>query len=89
MLGEARNSSGSASHWLHEVGVAMQDAPFNSLNDLAFSKGTLSLRFGANVTQAMQEGAVQRLKARGLSAQWTKAGPDNQPVLQVKQGGPS
>ncbi|HEY1057170.1 MAG TPA: type II secretion system protein GspL [Limnobacter sp.] len=83
------NSSGSASHWLHEVGVAMQDAPFNSLNDLAFSKGTLSLRFGANVTQAMQEGAVQRLKARGLSAQWTKAGPDNQPVLQVKQGDPS
>nr|WP_306173710.1 type II secretion system protein GspL [Limnobacter humi] len=83
------NAQGGASHWLHEVGVAMQEAPFNSLNEVAFSKGTLSLRFGANVTQAMQESTVQRLKARGLSAQWTKAGTDNQPVLQVKQGAPS
>ncbi|HEX4880680.1 MAG TPA: type II secretion system protein GspL [Limnobacter sp.] len=71
---------------LHEVGQALEDAPFNSVVDLAWADNTLSVRFNASVTEAQQESALQRLKARRLDAKWLIGAQSKLPVLQVKRG---
>lgn len=71
---------------LHEVGLAMDQAPFNSMVDFAWAENTLSLRFNANVTEEQQGAALQKLKARRLDAKWLIGAKSNLPVLQVKKG---
>lgn len=71
---------------LHEVGLAMEQAPFNSMADLAWADNTLSVRFNANVTEDQQGEALQKLKARRLDAKWLIVAQSNLPVLQVKKG---
>ena len=71
---------------LHEVGQAMEQAPFNSMVDFAWADNTLSVRFGANVSEDQQGLALQRLKARRLDAKWLIGAQSNLPVLQVKKG---
>ncbi|HEX4844406.1 MAG TPA: type II secretion system protein GspL [Limnobacter sp.] len=78
------NASGMTA-LLHEVGQAMEDAPFNSLVDFAWADNTLSLRFNANVTEAQQTSALQKLKARRLDAKWLIGAQSKLPVLQVKR----
>ncbi|HEX4918994.1 MAG TPA: type II secretion system protein GspL [Limnobacter sp.] len=78
------NASGMTA-LLHEVGQAMEDAPFNSLVDFAWADHTLSLRFNANVTEAQQTSALQKLKARRLDAKWLIGAQSKLPVLQVKR----
>ncbi len=82
---DTSNAQGVAA-LLHEVGLAMDDAPFNSLVDFAWADSTLSVRFNANVSEVTQENALQRLRARRLDAKWLIAAQSNLPVLQVKQG---
>lgn len=79
------NATGLAA-LLHEVGQAMEDAPFNSMVDLAWAENTLSVRFTANVSEIQQEEALQRLKARRLDAKWLIGAKSKLPVLQVKRG---
>lgn len=76
----------SLSTLLHEVGLAMDTAPFNSMVDFAWADKTLSVRFTANVTDAMQQAALQKLKARQLDGKWLVGAQSNLPVLQVKRG---
>lgn len=71
---------------LHEVGLAMDQAPFNSMADFAWADNSLSLRFNANVTEDQQVDALQKLKARRLDARWLIGAQSNLPVLQVKKG---
>ncbi|WP_334119034.1 type II secretion system protein GspL [Limnobacter sp.] len=71
---------------LHEVGQAMDQAPFNSMVDFAWADNTLSVRFNANVTEEQQGAALQKLKARRLDAKWLTGAKSNLPVLQVKKG---
>lgn len=73
---------------LHEVGQAMDQAPFNSMVDFAWTDKTLSVRFGANVSEDQQSAALQKLKARRLDAKWLIGAQSNLPVLQVKKGAP-
>lgn len=71
---------------LHEVGLAMEQAPFNSMVDFAWADNTLSVRFTANVTEDQQGAALQKLNARRLDAKWLIGAKSNLPVLQVKKG---
>jgi len=82
---DTSNAQGVAA-LLHEVGQAMDDAPFNSLVDFAWADSTLSVRFNANVSEITQETALQKLRARRLDAKWLISAQSNLPVLQVKQG---
>lgn len=80
------NNAQGLSALLHEVGLAMEQAPFNSMVDFAWADNTLSVRFNANVTEDQQGEALQRLKARRLDAKWLIGAQSNLPVLQVKKG---
>ena len=71
---------------LHEVGLAMEQAPFNSMVDLAWADNTLSVRFNANISEDQQGAALQKLNARRLDAKWLIGAKSNLPVLQVKKG---
>ena len=82
---DTSNAQG-ASALLHEVGLAMDVAPFNSMVDFAWADNTLSVRFNANVTEDQQGAALQKLKARRLDAKWLIGAQSNLPVLQVKKG---
>ena len=82
---DTSNAQG-ASALLHEVGLAMDVAPFNSMVDFAWADNTLSVRFNANVTEDQQGAALQKLKARRLEAKWLIGAQSNLPVLQVKKG---
>lgn len=68
---------------LHAVGVALGDAPFNSMTQLSWSDRTLSLEFTPNLNTTLQETAVQQLKTQGLSPKWINKEKTN-PVLQVR-----
>jgi hypothetical protein len=83
---DTSNSHG-ASALLHEVGLAMEQAPFNSMVDFAWAENTLSVRFNASVSEDQQGNALQKLKARRLEAKWLIGAQSNLPVLQVKKGG--
>ena len=80
------SSAQGVSALLHEVGQAMDLAPFNSMVDFAWADNTLSVRFNANVTEDQQGAALQKLKARRLEAKWLIGAKSNLPVLQVKKG---
>jgi len=80
------NNAQGLSALLHEVGLAMEQAPFNSMVDFAWADNTLSVRFNANVTEDQQGEALRRLKARRLDAKWLIGAQSNLPVLQVKKG---
>jgi len=82
---DTSNAQG-ASALLHEVGLAMEQAPFNSMVDFAWAENTLSVRFNANVSEDQQGAALQKLKARRLDAKWLIGAQSNLPVLQVKKG---
>lgn len=71
---------------LHEVGLAMEQAPFNSMVDFAWADNTLSVRFNANITEEQQGAALQKLNARRLDSKWLIGSKSNLPVLQVKKG---
>lgn len=73
---------------LHAVGLAMDDAPFNSMVDFAWADNTLSVRFTPNLSTGTQESALQKLKSSGLAAKWLITGKDTGPVLQVQKKGP-
>jgi type II secretion system protein L len=74
-----------ASALLHEVGLAMEQAPFNSMVDFAWADNVLSVRFQANVTEDQQAAALQNLKARKLDAKWLVGAQSKLPVLQIKK----
>jgi type II secretion system protein L len=80
------NNAQGLSALLHEVGQAMDQAPFNSMVDFAWADNALSVRFNANVTEEQQGAALQKLKARRLDAKWLIGAKSNLPVLQVKKG---
>jgi len=82
---DTSNAQG-ASALLHEVGLAMEQAPFNSMVDFAWAENTLSVRFNANISEDQQAAALQKLKARRLDAKWLIGAQSNLPVLQVKKG---
>lgn len=70
---------------LHEAGLAMAQAPFNSMVDFAWADNVLSIRFQANVTEEQQATALQNLKARKLDAKWLVGAQSKLPVLQIKK----
>jgi type II secretion system protein L len=80
------SSAQGASALLHEVGQAMDQAPFNSMVDFAWADNTLSVRFNANITEDQQGAALQKLKARRLDAKWLIGAQSKLPVLQIKKG---
>lgn len=82
---DTSNAQGAAA-LLHEVGLAMEQAPFNSMVDFAWADNTLSVRFSANVSEEQQSAALQKLNARRLDAKWLIGAQSNLPVLQVKKG---
>lgn len=86
--GQSASSQQGASGLLHEVGMAMNQAPFNSLLDIGWSDNTLNLKFANTLTQQHQDAALTQLKARGLDARWTTTGLEKWPTLQVKGGKP-
>lgn len=81
--GQQSGQNRSIAWLLHEVGLAMDTAPFNSMAGFAWQDNTLTLRFQANVQQADQDAAAQKLKARNLEARWLIGGTSKLPLLQV------
>lgn len=81
--GQQSGQNRSIAWLLHEVGLAMDTAPFNSMAGFAWQDNTLTLRFQANVQQADQDAAVQKLKARNLEGRWLIGGTSKLPLLQV------
>ena len=71
---------------LHEVGQAMDQAPFNCLVDFLWAENMLNVRFNANVSAEQQTMALQKLQARGLEAKWLTPAKSNLPTLQIKKG---
>lgn len=55
---------------LHEAALGLDEAPFNSLTDLAWRDDILTLKFNASVDSEVQSSALQKLKARQLEAKW-------------------
>lgn len=83
---QSTNAEG-LSYVLHEVGTAMESAPFNSLQDMAYEGGKLRLKFGANVQDTTRNETVQRLKARNIPAKWTSAEGGQAQWLELDWGG--
>lgn len=71
------------SSMLHAVGVALNEAPFNSMTQITWSERTLSLAFTPNLNNAIQDDSIQQLKTQGLGAKWLTKEKSN-PVLQVR-----
>jgi type II secretory pathway component PulL len=69
---------------LHEVGLAMDQAPFNSMVSFTWTRNTLKIGFNANVSESIQNEALQKLNSRKLEAKWLPASSPNLPVLQIK-----
>ena len=80
---QTTNTEG-VSYLFHEVGLALDNAPFNSLTELNWTDNQLTLTFNPNVTQAMQEEALNKLKGKPVNAKWViGSGTNENPVLQV------
>lgn len=82
------NNSEGLSALLHEVGKAMELAPFNSMVNFTWRENTLNVSFSANITDEQQNSALEKLKMRNLEAKWLMAAQSSAPVLQVKRGSP-
>jgi type II secretion system protein L len=71
------------SSMLHAVGVALDDAPFNSMTQISWNERTLSVEFSPNLNTSMQDKATQQLKTQGLVAKWVNKEKTN-PMLQIR-----
>lgn len=68
--GASQTRSDSFGSVLHEAGLALESAPFNSLQDIQFQPGKLRLRLGVQVDEKSRAEVLQRLKAKQMSGRW-------------------
>lgn len=80
---QTTNTEGLA-YLFHEVALALDGAPFNSLASIDWQNQQLELTFNPNVTQSIQEEVLNKLKGKPIVANWIVGSGDAAPVLQAK-----
>lgn len=84
--GSQNTNSDGVSYVLHEVGLSLESAPFNSMQDIQYEPGKLILKFGANIEERSRSESIQRLKAKNIVARWNKAEGGQSTALEVDWG---
>lgn len=84
--GSQNTNSDGISYVLHEIGLALESAPFNSMQDIVYEPGKLVLKFGANIEERSRTESVQRLKAKNIVARWNKTEGGQATALEVDWG---
>lgn len=84
--GSQNTNSDGISYVLHEIGLSLESAPFNSMQDIHYEPGKLVLKFGANIEERSRSESVQRLKAKNIVARWAKAEGGQATALEVDWG---
>lgn len=84
--GSQNTNSDGISYVLHEIGLALESAPFNSMQDIHYEPGKLVLKFGANIDERSRSESIQRLKAKNIVARWSKAEGGQATALEVDWG---
>lgn len=80
---QTTNTEGLA-YLFHELALSLDGAPFNSLTSIDWQNQQLKLTFNPNVTQAIQEEVLNKLKGKPIQANWIVGAGDAQPILQAR-----